>query len=292
MKDKDLKYLLKDFFYLITLKLDNNQITKVTEMFAQFHYLTHLSIAYNNILEVTDEFLKSLKTSVLEVIDFRNNKSGDIMYTAPMKGSFDEFIKQVKQTEIQPPDAAEFIMGTTQYLWDSGELSDFVIKVGSASFNVHKSILAANSEVFRGMFRHAMKENTNNVMTISDCSENTAKAFLMFLYTAKLPSVINPIEVFAMAAKYNVQKLKLYCEELICKQMNNDNVVDALKMGNLHNSEKIKRASFAYIQKMLPGITIDEGLINQPGKVTSIVNAMKAAENAVKIANKSAKKSK
>lgn len=53
-----------------------------------------------------------------------------------------------------------------QQLLDSGDNSDFVIKVPSnpessyfESFNVHKNILTARSEVFRAMLETPMKES-------------------------------------------------------------------------------------------------------------------------------------
>nr|CAD2151046.1 unnamed protein product [Meloidogyne enterolobii] len=88
-------------------------------------------------------------------------------------------------------------------------LSDFVIKIGDEKINVHRCILAQNSNVFLTMFKQKdMIEAKNGELEIVDSSPECFKAMIEYFYLGKINSsnlLENNIdELYALANKYEV----------------------------------------------------------------------------------------
>lgn len=93
-------------------------------------------------------------------------------------------------------------------LLETGFMSDVTITIDEEEFKVHKSILAARSEVFRRNFEQAEEVN----FSIDNCSIDTFKPFLKFIYTAEFkPQEVDLLEMFALAGKFRVKDLGSLC---------------------------------------------------------------------------------
>ncbi|XP_044010262.1 speckle-type POZ protein-like [Aphidius gifuensis] len=97
------------------------------------------------------------------------------------------------------------------------KLADVTIQVGQKSFRAIKSILAVRSPVFAAIFDHEQfKGNEKNEVVIEDIDEDVFKEFLHYIYTGETPNIDKmPIELFAVAEKYQVDCLKNICKEII-----------------------------------------------------------------------------
>lgn len=243
---------LGNFENLRSLKIINNLVKfRVTEDLFIPQDLIHLAIRYSDIDEITAGFLEKLKTSNVSSVDFRNNKKFDIMFDAESSKchrSLEYFSDKVLSL---PSVSSSFLIKANQSLWDSGELSDFIIKCGAKEFKVHKFILAANSVFFLKMFGHEVVETREGMMTITDFNEITVEEFLLFLYIHKTPSIKNLPDLFGIASKYDVKELRNYCEVQICRNINDDNATDLLRVAQLYDSSKIMEKAFFQVASML-----------------------------------------
>ncbi|XP_044010301.1 speckle-type POZ protein-like [Aphidius gifuensis] len=108
--------------------------------------------------------------------------------------------------------------------------ADVTIQVGQKSFRAIKGILGVRSPVFAAMFDHEQfKENENNEVVIEDIEGDVFGEFLHYIYTDESPNVKKmPMELLAVADKYQVDRLKIICENIICKMINVDNVANIL----------------------------------------------------------------
>ena len=73
-------------------------------------------------------------------------------------------------------------------LYESGELSDLDVVVGSRTFKVHKCILAARSPVLKSLLTSGMKETASDRLIIQDATPEAFAIFLQFLYTTNGPA--------------------------------------------------------------------------------------------------------
>lgn len=283
------------FDSLFFLSLDNNKISNVPDKFACCTNLKSLSMANNRINIIFNDFLDKLPFSKLCFVDFRNNLSYDIYYDADSGENIEEFTRRLKnfkmhQTSnnlIMDPNLAACSVKANKYLWESGDLSDLIIKAEEKTFKVHKMLLVANSIVFRKMFYHEMKESIKNELTITDFNAQTVEEFLLFIYTVSLPSCDeNLMDIFAISAKYEVEELRDFCEQKIRFNLNEENASDIFQMAHLYDRTEMKQEAFNLfkkkIEKCFNGVKICDDLMNNPKELSTIIEAQKNFENVVR----------
>ncbi|XP_036337466.1 protein roadkill-like [Rhagoletis pomonella] len=135
-------------------------------------------------------------------------------------------------------------------LFHNEKFSDVTLTVAGREFRAHKAILAARSEVFSAMFEHEMKEREQNNVVIEDIDHEVLKEMLCFIYTGKAPNLEQEqmAEVLLAAAdKYALEKLKVICEEAICRKLSVDNAVETLVLADLHSAHQLKAQAIDFI---------------------------------------------
>jgi len=126
--------------------------------------------------------------------------------------------------------------------------SDVTLVVGSKQFKAHKVILAVQSPVFKAMFESEMMESNSNRVEIDDINEKLMEETLTFIYTGKAPNVDQMAsELLFPADKYQLDHLKLMCEEVLCRNVKVENVVDVLVLADKHNANQLKTVCLKFI---------------------------------------------
>lgn len=155
-------------------------------------------------------------------------------------------------------------------LRQSARFTDFVVIAGSKEFPVHKAVLAIQSSVLATMFERKTKDRQAIKLEILDISSEAVKAFIDFLYERKRPSFEDAIEVFKLAAKYEVVNLKSLCEAIMRDNLNESNAFDIFKVASgQYKSDELKLAAFRKIQETL-GTQLKDVLMDKPEKLEEI----------------------
>lgn len=298
LSDSDVKIDGFGFKNLKEVCFDYNYLTKVPEIIVTYLSLESLSMTHNEMNEISERFLVNLKLSNLRFVDFRDNPTFEGVYFDASTGETkEEFEKRLRGIEIKfnapepkppsVPNPATCLIRANKYLWETGDLSDFTIKVDEKEFKVHKNLLAANSVVFRQMFTHQMKETVDSEMTISDFTAKVVEEFLLFIYMVELPKTDEDVvDLFAISAKYALDELRKYSEAKIRLNLNNENATAVLSLANLYDRQDLKKEAFAiikaFIEKMFDGLKVDDELIDKPQELAAIIEARKNLENAVR----------
>ncbi|KAM3195118.1 hypothetical protein ACQJBY_071278 [Aegilops geniculata] len=140
-------------------------------------------------------------------------------------------------------------------LLNSMDGADVTFHVGGDKFSAHRSVLAARSSVFKAELLGSMMENAANdpVVEIKDMESNVFKSLLHFIYTDDSPSEM-ACEDAAMAGhllvaadRYDVERLKLICEEKLCKHIDSDTVATSLALAEQHSCPGLKEACFEFL---------------------------------------------
>lgn len=147
-------------------------------------------------------------------------------------------------------------------LFKSQEFSDVTIYANRREFKAHKAILAARSPMFRGMFSHDMKETKFNRVEVPDVDPDVLQEMLRYIYTGKCmlePRLQNKepkeqekeqhlaIELLQAANKYQLDRLKLICEEALYKTLSADSVAEILALADLYNAAQLKNQAIEFI---------------------------------------------
>jgi speckle-type POZ protein len=138
--------------------------------------------------------------------------------------------------------------------------ADVTFQVGGQTFLAHRSVLAARSSVFKAQLFGSMKERAGYTIEISDIEADVFKSLLHFIYTDSLPEVtregndedptqevVTASHLLVAADKYNVERLKLMCEDKLCNQIDSNMVATSLALAEQHSCDGLKDACFEFL---------------------------------------------
>lgn len=156
-----------------------------------------------------------------------------------------------RSVSVPPSDLNRHLGG----LLETGKGADVVFEVAGHKFSAHRWLLAARSPVFNAELFGAMKESdvTPGVVRIGDMEAQVFKAFLSFMYTDSLPEMAKEEEdamyqhLLVAADRYNMERLKLICEDKLCKRIDASTVANVLALAELHHCRELKDACFEFL---------------------------------------------
>jgi speckle-type POZ protein len=134
--------------------------------------------------------------------------------------------------------------------------ADVAFDVGGATFAAHRCVLATRSPVFCAELFGTMKEGgTAGVIQIDEMEAQVFKALLYFVYTDLFPEPgkgdeeedVMSQHLLVAADRYNLERLKLMCEERLCKYINVGTVATILTLAELHHCPGLKKACFDFL---------------------------------------------
>ncbi|CAM0883848.1 unnamed protein product [Alopecurus aequalis] len=173
-----------------------------------------------------------------------------------------------------PPSSIQQHMGDLLLSTDG---TDVTFKVGGETFFAHRCVLAARSMVFKAELFGPMKEGTiASVVEIEDIEAKVFGALLSFIYTDSLPKMeFDRMEeegesqealwlqhLLGAADRFDLQRLKVLCEEKLCKHICVSSVTTILTLAEQHNCHGLKEVCFDFLMTPanLKAITAADGL--------------------------------
>lgn len=246
-----------------------------SDLFIGMRALREISFEGNNLCTVSSEIFKPLKKNKLTIVNFEDNSKINAYYqpnkpssSAASVDSLQKLLDLIDKNCETPSDQnhqsyiQEFATGTASF-WKSEQFSDFTITVGnSQKFKVHKIVLAAQSTVFAAAFTIDMKESLHSTMDIDDFEADVVGAMLEFMYTCKIQHKTDPIQLFMIAARFQIQSLMKMAEKLVLLNIEDTTAFQVFHLGHLHSVQSFKLVSFNIIKEIFPKITIS--LLEKP----------------------------
>uniref|UniRef100_M8BZA8 Speckle-type POZ protein n=1 Tax=Aegilops tauschii TaxID=37682 RepID=M8BZA8_AEGTA len=135
--------------------------------------------------------------------------------------------------------------------------ADVVFEAGGETFAAHRCLIAARSPVFSAELFGEMKESvdTTAVVKIDDMDAQVFKALLYFVYTDTLPEMKREEagedamsqHLLVAADRYNLDRLKLICEDKLCRCIQVSTVATILVLAEQHHCSGLKKACFDFL---------------------------------------------
>ena len=274
-----------DLFELINLEildLSGNELTWLpNDLLENKTELRKVNFSCNFLNRMSSQVLEPLK-EILEEADFRGNPLINVRYIHG--NDLDAFLQSLDNHPPQPDDPKQISrrhkphVDKEEEFFESGDFSDFIIKVRGEEHKVHKFILAAQSPVFERMFKNEDLEGEQTLKNASNISEGAFEDFLRYFYNGGvIKNEDNAMELFELAIEFEVAKLKSECEEIILKMLNESNVIEVYNIGHHHGSDTLKQAAFDVIQEIAPGIA-DE-CIDEEEDLNKLIAAKREFDN-------------
>ncbi|CAN6288155.1 unnamed protein product [Urochloa humidicola] len=153
---------------------------------------------------------------------------------------------------VPPPDLNQHLGN----LFMTKDGADVTFQVAGETFKAHRFLLAARSLVFKAELSGGMKESTATAdcIQIDDMLPQVFQTLLHFVYTDQLPEM--KVEEEAMMAqhlleaadRYDMQRLKLICEEKLCRHLDKSTVATTLVLAEQHNCHGLKEACIEFLK--------------------------------------------
>jgi speckle-type POZ protein len=168
-------------------------------------------------------------------------------------------------TQLVPPPDMLHQFGR---MLETGVGADITFEVGGEMFAAHRRLLAARSSVFMAQLFGPAKENDATLIQIKDMEAKVFKMMLHFIYTDTLPSIDDGVimemaqHLFVVAGRYNLERLKLICTNMLCDRINNTTVALMLAFAEQHGCDGVKKACFKFVasSQNLKTATTSDGL--------------------------------
>ncbi|KAL6908231.1 hypothetical protein ACP4OV_002401 [Aristida adscensionis] len=136
----------------------------------------------------------------------------------------------------------------------TGEGADVIFQVGDVLFKAHRIVLAARSSVFKAELFGPMREKVAAHVRIEDMEPKVFKAMLRFIYSDSLPSMAKGEETVMFqhlldaADRYDLKRLKLICEDKLCRRIDKDTVISTMVLAGQHGCQELKEACLAFLE--------------------------------------------
>ncbi|EAY78549.1 hypothetical protein OsI_33648 [Oryza sativa Indica Group] len=200
---------------------------------------------------------------------------------------------------VPPSDLSQHLGG----LLAAKELgADVTFLVAGETFTAHRCVLAARSPVFRAELFGPMKESAATaVITVDDIEPDVFRNLLTFMYTDTLPET-NPQELeeeedddddddyeddqaqaaamvehlLIAADRYNLERLKLICEDRLCKHIDGESVATILALAEQHSCDGLKEACFQFLssRSALNSLVATDGIEHLARWCPSVLNQL------------------
>jgi speckle-type POZ protein len=170
-----------------------------------------------------------------------------VIEDADAKGSASQFVT------VPPPDMQRHFTD----LLMAKEGTDVTFKVGTEAFAAHRCILAARSRVFKAELFGPMKEGstaTAEAITVDDMDARVFRAMLAFIYSDLEPELGKEDDEDVMwqhllgaADRYDLQRLKLMCEDKLCRFIDVSTTTSILALAERHSCDGLKKACYDFL---------------------------------------------
>lgn len=128
--------------------------------------------------------------------------------------------------------------------------TDFNIVIGESIIPVHKIILAAQSPVFRAMFKSSMTEIAENRIVITDVSEEIMRSMLKCMYDCTVVEEevsLHSKELLTVASKYQLTAIVHLIEQMMIANLSLTNAIELLIFADTSNNDVIKLAAMEFM---------------------------------------------
>uniref|UniRef100_A0A0K0F3D5 Speckle-type POZ protein-like (inferred by orthology to a human protein) n=1 Tax=Strongyloides venezuelensis TaxID=75913 RepID=A0A0K0F3D5_STRVS len=207
----------------------------------------------------SEDFVKDMGLGFSQFVkrDFLLNESNGLLNNNKLTIQCEAYISDLKtenhdnpQTSMNisiPQSKLSFDYGN---LYDSSSFYDCVIKVEDKEIKAQKAILAVRSPAFHEIFTSASDESQTNIIEIKDFNVKVVENMLKFIYNDEVSDIEDMAnEIFEIANKYKLDRLKAISEQSMCDSLTTDNVLERFALSDKYPTERLKKCCEELILK-------------------------------------------
>lgn len=150
---------------------------------------------------------------------------------------------------------------------DSEVLCDVVLltEEGSTKFYAHRSVLAASSSYFYGLYTGTSLSRYTRETILRGITDSILRDVLGYIYTAKiLLTEENIEEILCSSHQLGLESLKLECEQFLIRYLCVKNCVQITAMARVYSCEKLIHEGKRFMIENFPEIQSSEEFFKMP----------------------------
>lgn len=194
----------------------------------------------------------------------------DSVYGEETESVLDQAIETLEYATktLQPPYTR--ILKSTADMYEKLFLSEvcsdirFVCSDG-VELPAHRCILVAASDYFKRSLEGPWSENNKDGKWTTAHSSKIMKGVLAFIYQGRIQNDLldlEPLELFAVAAEYDIPSLKTMAENRCIQSLKCENIKTMLQAAHLHRNQPLKTACFSFIRNKAARVLTDPDMMN------------------------------
>ena len=136
-----------------------------------------------------------------------------------------------------------------------GRYTDVTIVSADMEFKAHKVVLASQSAFFETGLEERWKKDGAHRVEMLDVPADTMDTILTYMYTGKVENIDkSALDLLPKAEEYQLEGLKIMCEEALSKTLTAETVIDVLVMADTHNAQNLKQSCLTFITKNITDV--------------------------------------
>lgn len=130
---------------------------------------------------------------------------------------------------------------------EAGKFCDVILYVDNQKFFLHRNVLSSFSPYFDSIFQS--KKTMREKFNITCQNPETFQCFISYMYTGTIViDKSNVGEMFKLAHRLEVAKLKLYCAEYLERYLDLSNCLTVKDMADKYNMPLLSKLAATFIQ--------------------------------------------
>ncbi|KAI3375697.1 hypothetical protein L3Q82_004003 [Scortum barcoo] len=150
-----------------------------------------------------------------------------------------------EEPKISALEQMKMTLESIKQLWADRVGCDVILDANGTLFHVHRVILAASSDYFRGMFTCGMRESNQNCVTLPFVLASELEALINSSYTGSLPLSWDCVfEITCMALQFQFQPALSLCLNFMRQEINASSCLDVASFAEAYDmSELLEEAN-------------------------------------------------
>ena len=162
--------------------------------------------------------------------------------------------------------------------------TDVTIVTKEKEFKAHKVVLACQSIFFETCLEDRWKKGDSNRIEMLDVPIDIMDAVLTYMYTGKVKDIDQAAyDLLPKANEYQLEGLKMKCEEALIKALTSQTVIDILLMADMHNAQKLRESCMLFIAKNITDVKKSSAWMEENLKTTNKDLLMEVLEHIVNL---------
>ncbi|XP_035469562.2 kelch-like protein 33 [Scophthalmus maximus] len=168
-------------------------------------------------------------------------------------GMRDDGSTKKEERKISPLEQMKITLQSVELLWADRVGCDVILDVDGTLFNVHRVILAASSDYFRGMFTCGMRESHQTCIALPFLLASELEALIGFSYSGTLSLSWNCVfEITCTALQLQFQPTSLLCLDFMRQKMEARTCLDIVSFAEAYGmSELLEEANDFVLRNFL-----------------------------------------